>query len=498
MKKHHPISPRQYSILLVDQPGFERNLIAEALAAMGFQIECGSEGNEALARLDQDPPDLVILDEMVKGLTPDVFLTHLHSRDLETFVLIISSNPDLDRGMDWVTKGAYAYLGRPIEPGRLYEYIQRGLENKEAFKEVVDMARNLKAANQALTREQSALKVKTEELRFLYDLGLKLSATLEDKEIITIVAAALTHLFQPDLIVVLTALSTLGEIRMFADHIIDKKTALALGRELMPEAGLSWDETADRFQLMEHNFTARPLFRQPGHRWTTPLLAAGQKRGLLGLYFFEEPSWDQDRRLLLENAALQTAQALFNAYQHESALNRAAHDPLTGLFNRLAFEEHLNREFERHLRYNSELALIMIDLDHFKSVNDRYGHKAGDDVLVRVARIIRENVRATDIAVRLGGEEFAVIMPDTDQAKARSLARRIEKRLRQEAIRIGEDSLKQTASQGVADVRAVRMNHPDELIRLADQAMYLAKAKGRNTIRLATDLASPARELAHG
>jgi diguanylate cyclase len=215
---------------------------------------------------------------------------------------------------------------------------------------------------------------------------------------------------------------------------------------------------------------------------------AGTRFGFLGAYFEQEPLLSSDQRMLLKSVSLNAAQALSNAHQHEMALSLAAHDALTGLFNRRTFDGCLKREFENYRRYGNPAALIMIDLDHFKSVNDSLGHEAGDEVLRSVARIIGQSVRATDITARLGGEEFAVILPNSRQIEALPVARRIQDSLRRNSFKFGDTIFKQTVSQGLADTSVCRADSPEDLMRQADSAMYQAKKEGRNTIRMITDL----------
>ncbi|MEW5722372.1 MAG: diguanylate cyclase [Thermodesulfobacteriota bacterium] len=479
-------------ILIVEPDREYSGRLARTIQDLGFDVEVVEDGLKARRCLDRRPPDLVLLDEEVKGLTPGDFLTDVQARDLDSFLIVVSRTPDLARGMDWITSGVFAYLAKPLDPGQLKRTILKGLENQEAYHEVVALAQELKEAGQALEKEKAALKEKNEELRFLYDLASRLSATLDPREIVRILSEAVAVLAEVRLVAALTAFSPEEGLRLYPD------------RPLCPEAGRQTTEDLRR-ELDVGGFfgaaavaapesEAPPLRRRPRHRLTLPLTAAGRQYGVLGLYTARPSRLDPDRWLLLESAALQSAQALFNAHQHEGALHLAAHDPLTGLFNRRAFNERLAQEFERFSRYGPDLSLILLDLDHFKSINDRFGHKAGDEVLKSVAGIIAGCVRKTDVAARYGGEEFAVILPDTDQDQAAALARRIAAGLYSARTGPGAAVTLPTLSQGVADVRSENVKDGDDLIRLADQAMYLAKEEGRATIRTASDLKTASRK----
>jgi len=161
-------------------------------------------------------------------------------------------------------------------------------------------------------------------------------------------------------------------------------------------------------------------------------------------------------------------------------------DRLTGLHNRGYWEECLAHEFARHRRYHSMAALVMFDIDHFKSINDTYGHQAGDKVIQAVAEVMREQVRDTDYAGRYGGEEFVILLPDVDSRAAGLLAERL--RLGIESLQVSYEGQKIpfTISLGVADLSQPAEQH-QQLIERADQAMYVSKANGRNQISFYTD-----------
>ena len=166
-------------------------------------------------------------------------------------------------------------------------------------------------------------------------------------------------------------------------------------------------------------------------------------------------------------------------------------DGLTGLFNHRHFEEELRREFGRAARYNDPLALIMLDLDHFKKVNDTHGHVFGDKVLRESAQLIHGNVRETDICARYGGEEFVVILPKTPLSGALKVATRIHEEFRGHSFvddtrgaEPGEASVRVTASLGVASYPSPAIATAEGLVKAADEALYRAK-KTRDAISIA-------------
>lgn len=156
-------------------------------------------------------------------------------------------------------------------------------------------------------------------------------------------------------------------------------------------------------------------------------------------------------------------------------------DRLTGLYNRGHWEESLKVAYARHRRYGNATSLVMLDIDHFKRVNDTYGHPAGDKVIEEVARLIHEHVRETDVAGRYGGEEFGVVLSDTDRDGGRVFAERLRKAVEGLEVLHNGQSIRFTISLGVADLSQPSINHAD-LIAWADHALFASKKAGRNRV----------------
>jgi two-component system, cell cycle response regulator len=157
-------------------------------------------------------------------------------------------------------------------------------------------------------------------------------------------------------------------------------------------------------------------------------------------------------------------------------------DGLTQIANHRHFQDRLREEFRRAQRYDDPLALILVDLDHFKQVNDTFGHQVGDEVLFSMAACLKAAVRETDFVARYGGEEFAVLLPKTHLAGALTVAERIVAEMLN--IKAGPAGLKVTASFGVSGFPGRSVNTSDQLVRTADEALYRAKREGRNKISL--------------
>jgi diguanylate cyclase (GGDEF)-like protein len=165
---------------------------------------------------------------------------------------------------------------------------------------------------------------------------------------------------------------------------------------------------------------------------------------------------------------------------NEELARQAQTDALTGLYNRRAFYEAVNRERERCARYGHPLSIILLDLDHFKSFNDKYGHLVGDQALCHFADVLSATLRSSDVAARYGGEEFVVLAPETDLAAGLQLAERLRAALRQSPLVSDGEAIPITASMGLTMLQDG--DDVNTLLSRADRALYQAKAQGRDRI----------------
>lgn len=166
----------------------------------------------------------------------------------------------------------------------------------------------------------------------------------------------------------------------------------------------------------------------------------------------------------------------------ESLLKAASSDQLTGISNRRAFYEASELELARYAQKPRPISLLMLDIDYFKRVNDTYGHIMGDQVIRSLAAVLQRSVRSIDVVARLGGEEFAILLPSTDLSMAVVISERIRKNVAAEEIAVGNEIITYTVSIGAAMVEA-GMTSTDELIAAADELLYAAKQGGRNQVR---------------
>jgi diguanylate cyclase (GGDEF)-like protein len=217
-----------------------------------------------------------------------------------------------------------------------------------------------------------------------------------------------------------------------------------------------------------------------------PLLVKDEVIGTFTVAAMRASAFPTDRREMLGVIANQVAISMQNARMYEVLEEQATTDGLTGLVNHRTFQERFAAMLGRAERHEFPVSLLLTDIDHFKKVNDTYGHPTGDEVLRRVAAILKASARKIDIVARYGGEEFACVLEATDRAGARQLAERIRQEVEQQTFPSSKGSFKATLSIGIACTEDAR--DKTEIIARADQSLYAAKHGGRNRTVCFSDL----------
>lgn len=219
-----------------------------------------------------------------------------------------------------------------------------------------------------------------------------------------------------------------------------------------------------------------------------PITYEGKLHGLLGGHKCEsEQIWSTDNQNFLTQVADQVSTSVTTARLYRRVERQATTDGLTSLFNHRTGQEKLAEQLRIAERYGRNLCVIMLDVDHFKSINDTYGHPVGDTVLKTLAHIVKRDCRDVDIPVRYGGEEFLIVLPEVNIEGARVVAERLRKTLNREVITHEDIQLSVSASLGVSCYPDDADNQ-HQLLELADKALYMSKRMGRNQVHVASEL----------
>lgn len=235
--------------------------------------------------------------------------------------------------------------------------------------------------------------------------------------------------------------------------------------------------------VLENNVTDVPsyvkAFEETLSEVCIPLISFGQGVGVLSLESSQLNAFEQSDLPSMESVADICANAIQNARYFEKVRHMAYVDGLTGLFNRRYFENRIEEEIERAKRYEGAMSIILVDIDHFKRLNDEYGHLLGDDVLRQVSTLFGINLRKADVACRFGGEEFALIVPQTKGDDAFAVADKLRRMIA--VTPFPGVARPVTVTAGVASFPENGTTR-DDLVRAADAALYAGKQSGRNTV----------------
>lgn len=341
---------------------------------------------------------------------------------------------------------------------------------------------------ETIFRLSNAMRTRIGQLEIINDFARKIAISLEAEQVVNVVNAALQKAINADTYYIGILEEDLLNLSLLYDEgEYFSNLKLPIGGTLS-----GW--------VIEHQ---QPLFmpdlRQEAELEGVTLVTVGQKRtslswmgvpiltarmkGILAVASYRPNAFNRSDMELLENLGQQAALALDNAYHHKAVEKQARLDSLTQAYNHGYFLEVLQKEADNARMIGNGLCLIMLDIDHFKQYNDNYGHLAGDLVLIEITKIITDHIHSTDSLGRWGGEEFAVLFPNTSGAQVYNIAVRIREKVNQMVLNgpDGQQLPLPTVSQGIA-VFPKETEDVIKLVDLADQRLYVAKERGRNQI----------------
>ena len=222
-----------------------------------------------------------------------------------------------------------------------------------------------------------------------------------------------------------------------------------------------------------------------GIMFCVPLVAQGETHGVLHFFSAERIEWTAEEHRLASAVGKHASLTLANLELRESLRQQAIRDPLTGLYNRRYMDETMHQEISRAMRHKEKMGLLMLDLDYFKKFNDEYGHEIGDFILSEFGRLVKATIREEDIPCRYGGEEFTILLPESDRDQTERIAERIRMSVRVHAFLLGHHSYGPiTVSIGAA-LFPENGKTAENLMKQADDALYKSKQTGRDRVTMA-------------
>jgi diguanylate cyclase (GGDEF)-like protein len=321
---------------------------------------------------------------------------------------------------------------------------------------------------------------RTQQLEAINAVARQTTAVLDLDELLTVVCRLLLEWFRFDHVAVLLSEGDHLSVRAFEGRLTP---TLAMGAQLPQGAGLASRALATGRSVIENDVSRVEGyvtgFLETRSEMCVPLIFLGEKLGVIALDSALKDAFETDDIQPLESVADICAGAIQNANYFERVKQLAYIDGLTGIHNRRFFEMRIAEELERSARFQGRMAVIMVDIDYFKKLNDEFGHLLGDEVLRGVAAILKQQLRKVDMVCRYGGEEFAIVLPETSGENALMVA----EKLRLQIARHPFPGVPRPVniSCGVADYPAQGMTR-DEVMAAADAALFCAKRTGRNKV----------------
>jgi two-component system cell cycle response regulator len=489
--------PNAHLLVADDDPAFVGTL-AWVLKEQGYEVTSTHDGNCVLPLMEERMPDLVLLDILFEESDGTDVLERIKGdeRFRDVPVVMMSGLSLEESAVRTLGLGAADYVRKPFRVRELLARIQAQLRMRAILSSAYD---SLRETREALTRVQE----QADQRRHLMDILHDVTDELSSGEIYHLLARRVARaLGLSQCSVVLTrhgglprVVATAYETGISRDFVLsiekypELRTALDTGRPVLVE-----------------NVMVSPLYRHVREAWardgtriaTRSVIAIpfAMEPEEAGVFFLrrnvtEPPLTSADVEfaetvIRAAVSAIQRAALIESTIADNQRLEQLAHtDPLTKTLNRRALSERLAAEMERVRRYDTTMSLLLIDLDHFKQINDTHGHLAGDDVLVEVAAVLHRVVRAVDIVARYGGEEFVIVLPETGAPGAEAFAERLRELIEAHTFNAARGGpIRLTTSIGVSAFPGPGVDSVEDLLANADQALYRAKSEGRNRVRV--------------
>ncbi len=455
-------------VLVVDDVLPNVKLLAAKLTREYFDVVTANSGPEALERIKAQHPDIVLLDVMMPGMDGFEVCERIRAdpATMHIPVIMVTALSDVSDRVRGLEAGADDFLTKPVNDVALFARVRSLVR----LKMMMDEWRLRES-----TSGQLGMLVSTDSVQ---------NQTAEGARVLVVEDSAID-------------LDKIDETLARDRNMVTDTDSCSAGLELALK---------EEFDLIIVSLT---LMREDGLRLCSQLRSQERSRQIPILLLADETDMDRvakglelgandylikpiDRNELLARTRTQVRRKRYQdrlRANYEQSLSMALTDSLTGLFNRRYLSAHLPRLLDRSGGNAKPVSALMFDIDHFKVVNDSWGHGVGDEVLREVAGRASRNLRNFDLVARLGGEEFVVIMPDTDMAQAMLVAERLRKRIAETSFEVTApvQKIDVTISIGVAvtDGRLDADGKPesgDQLLRRADMALYQAKRSGRNRV----------------
>jgi two-component system, cell cycle response regulator len=480
-----PITPpSQCRILIVDDEPAICEFLSLALESR-FQITVCRTGTEACMRIKQEAFDVVVVDMRLPDMSGTDVLSFAKNKDVYTEVLIITGYASLEVASAAINLGAAAFIEKPIALANFLTQMEKAVASRFFHLKSISLMQKSDDMSQEFKDHLS-------DITGLYYFTRKLTRSVEVSEIMRIALEEANRQNRVRLSIIGT--SVLGFTEVYAMPAAGEIEAAQVSTLLL------------KYGDQVFPFIEKVLFREgkiptiifkgkegPSPKIETvrpvsiPMIVSGTSIGMLAVFLEEKAIAETGDPYFLHIVSSVVSPLIEHGYIVQQARQLAKTDGLTGIANHRSFHGALECEIARVNRNGSVFSLVIMDIDDFKVVNDTYGHLVGDAVLKDLVQRVSHSIRTVDIFSRYGGEEFGLILPETELQGAEVVAHRIKKAIVEKPFVYAQHTISYTVSMGIAVYNAREPVKKDVLIHRADAAMYTAKHNGKNRISLSTD-----------
>ena len=466
-------------VLIIEDSLTSKAILEDILTQNGFETRSATNGKEGLRILSEWTPNVILLDLVMPGMDGFSVCREIRQMDLHPrpSVIIVSVKGDNESIVTSLANGADDFIVKPIKEPELIARVTAQQRIRDFYRELEEDKRNLET---------------------ILDITSTMAASLDPSEVLNTIVSKVAGVTQAVRCSIVLIANQENEGYVLASHEDPAVRELKIDLSKYPEIQQVINTKAP---LALEDIVNNPIMNQVKESvkdfegmsiLIVPIVFNDEVLGTLFLRTRKKVNGFSKKEIdfcrIVANAsfhALRNARLFEKVVKEKDYLKEmAVRDHLTSLYNHNFFYSRLDEEFERAVRYETPLALIMMDIDNFKQINDTYGHRVGDMVLKEISALIKKGVRKTDIVARYGGEEFSVILPHTLVKGAVDEAERLREMIESHAY-AGLANHKVTISVGVASYPQQGAMNSGNLVNHADDALYRAKWSGKNCVKIA-------------